>query len=79
MQLILWLLTMGSYGQPFLTPVPPNGSDVLATMLLPFGYVIGVIRTLVIILLALLYALLVHGLCLLLVGFVPCALFVPYF
>ncbi|KAI0347399.1 hypothetical protein BDW22DRAFT_1404954 [Trametopsis cervina] len=47
--------------QPFLTPVPPVASDALASALLPIGYILGVVRTAVIIVLALLYTVLVRG------------------
>lgn len=53
--------------QPFLTPVPPVNSDVLATILLPFGYVLGVIRTALVAALGVLYVLLVGGVCAILV------------
>ncbi|EKM59393.1 uncharacterized protein PHACADRAFT_114068 [Phanerochaete carnosa HHB-10118-sp] len=49
--------------QPFLTPIPPVNSDVLATALLPVGYLLGVIRTALIAVLGVLYALLVSGVC----------------
>ena len=54
--------------QPFLAPVPPVSSDVLATILLPFGLVLGVIRTALIVALSVLYALLVGGICAVLVS-----------
>ena len=54
--------------QPFLTPVPPVSSDILANVLLPFGYIQGVIRTAFIVVLGALYALLVGGVCTLLVS-----------
>jgi hypothetical protein len=55
--------------QPFLTPVPPLGSEsVLAKLLLPIGYVVGAIRTVVLLAIVLLYAILVIPLNLLLVS-----------
>jgi hypothetical protein len=55
--------------QPFLTPVPPLGSEsVLAKALLPIGYVVGAIRIAVLLAIALLYAILVVPLNLLLVS-----------
>ncbi|KAI0082591.1 hypothetical protein K474DRAFT_1585839 [Panus rudis PR-1116 ss-1] len=57
--------------QPFLTPVSPVGSDVLKNILLPFGIVVGTIRTALILVLTLLYAVLVEGLCKLLVPLPP--------
>ncbi|KAL0949722.1 hypothetical protein HGRIS_009762 [Hohenbuehelia grisea] len=50
--------------QPFLNPVPPIGSDALATVALPFGYALAVIRTVLVVALSLLYVVLVNGLCL---------------
>ncbi|TCD67686.1 hypothetical protein EIP91_012052 [Steccherinum ochraceum] len=52
--------------QPFLTPLPPAGSDIFATALLPFGYILGVARTALIVVLGLVYAILVGGVCTLL-------------
>ena len=54
--------------KPFLTPVPPLGSDATAKVLLPFAYIIGIVRTALVLVLALAYAVLVHGVCLVLVG-----------
>ena len=50
--------------QPFLTPVPPLSNDVLAKALLPFRYLLGVARTLLVLGLALIYLVLVQGICL---------------
>ncbi|KAI0772700.1 hypothetical protein BC629DRAFT_1639305 [Irpex lacteus] len=47
--------------QPFLTPVPPVGSDALASVLLPFGYAAAAARTAAIAILTLLYVPLVQG------------------
>ncbi|ESK97655.1 vacuolar protein sorting protein vps66 [Moniliophthora roreri MCA 2997] len=49
--------------QPFLTPVPPPkpGSDFLYLVWAPIGYVIGAIRTVLVLGLTLVYVLLVHG------------------
>ncbi|GBE79578.1 hypothetical protein SCP_0207780 [Sparassis crispa] len=49
--------------QPFLKPVPPLGSETLAYLALPFGYVVGAIRLSLIVVLGLLYALVVRGFC----------------
>ncbi|THH33586.1 hypothetical protein EUX98_g559 [Antrodiella citrinella] len=49
--------------QPFLTPLPPAGSELLATILLPVGYVVGVIRTALIVALGVIYVVLVSGVC----------------
>lgn len=50
-----------NFCQPFLTPVPPVGSDALASVLLPFGYAAAAARTAAIAILTLLYVLLVQG------------------
>ncbi|KAF5322698.1 hypothetical protein D9619_000453 [Psilocybe cf. subviscida] len=50
--------------QPFLTPVPPLGSDLLAKATLPIRYPLAVIRTALVLVLALVYVLLVQGICL---------------
>ncbi|KIM46284.1 hypothetical protein M413DRAFT_65627 [Hebeloma cylindrosporum] len=52
--------------QPFLTPVPPLGSEFLARVTLPIRYALGFVRTIVILFIALVYVLLVRGLCLVL-------------
>ncbi|OBZ76740.1 hypothetical protein A0H81_04005 [Grifola frondosa] len=57
--------------QPFLKPVPPLGSDVLASIVRPFGYLVGAVRTLLVVVLALVYLLLVEGACLLLIPVPP--------
>ncbi|KAI0921305.1 hypothetical protein AcW1_004674 [Taiwanofungus camphoratus] len=51
--------------QPFLRPVPPTGSETLAKLVLPFRYLIGAVRTLLVVVLGLLYAL-IGGVCLVL-------------
>ncbi|KAL5530372.1 hypothetical protein ACEPAF_6630 [Sanghuangporus sanghuang] len=52
--------------QPFLTPVPPQESGSLATISKPLLYLIGIIRTALVLALAILYSLLVSGFCTLL-------------
>lgn len=54
--------------QPFLTPMPPLGSDLLAKATLPLAYVIGFVRTVLVLILLLVYLTLVPGLCLVLVS-----------
>ena len=54
--------------QPFLTPIPPLGSQlILAKVLLPLRYILATVRTLLVLLLALIYVVLVRGVCLILV------------
>ncbi|KDQ64853.1 hypothetical protein JAAARDRAFT_202123 [Jaapia argillacea MUCL 33604] len=50
--------------QPFLTPVPPLGSDASTKYLLPIAYILGILRTLLVLTLTLVYILLVRGVCL---------------
>ncbi|KZT71583.1 hypothetical protein DAEQUDRAFT_665718 [Daedalea quercina L-15889] len=50
--------------QPFLRPVPPTGSEVLTTIALPLGYVLAVLRTSLILILGILHAVVVEGVCL---------------
>ncbi|RDX55724.1 hypothetical protein OH76DRAFT_764849 [Lentinus brumalis] len=52
--------------QPFLRPIPPSGGELLANLLAPVGYALGVIKTAVLLALALVYFVLVHGVCLIL-------------
>ncbi|KDR83847.1 hypothetical protein GALMADRAFT_54978 [Galerina marginata CBS 339.88] len=52
--------------QPFLTPIPPLGSDLLAKVTLPLRYTLGIVRTTLILFLALVYVTLIEGLCLIL-------------
>lgn len=48
--------------------MPPVSSDLLANVLLPVGYLVGVVRTVLIVALGLVYAILVSGVCTLLVS-----------
>ncbi|KAF8913810.1 hypothetical protein CPB84DRAFT_1699095 [Gymnopilus junonius] len=57
--------------QPFLTPVPPLGSDILAKATLPVRYVLAIIRTTLILILGLVYVVLVRGFCLVLTPIPP--------
>ncbi|KAF8639664.1 hypothetical protein AX17_000928 [Amanita inopinata Kibby_2008] len=50
--------------QPFLTPVPSRAPHALANLLLPFRYLLAILRTALILLLLAIYAILVRGLCL---------------
>ena len=43
--------------------MPPVSSDIVASILLPFGYVIGVVKTTLVVLVGLLYVVVVHGIC----------------
>ncbi|KAH7922444.1 hypothetical protein BV22DRAFT_1037467 [Leucogyrophana mollusca] len=52
--------------QPFLSPVPPSETDVLATAFLPIRHLIGTLRTSLVLVLALVYLILVRGVCLIL-------------
>ncbi|KAI0650649.1 hypothetical protein C8Q79DRAFT_397753 [Trametes meyenii] len=52
--------------QPFLRPIPPSDTDILATLVSPLGYVVGVVKTVLVLGLALLYLVVVQGVCLLL-------------
>jgi hypothetical protein len=53
--------------QPFSTPLAPVSSNVLERFTLPFRYLLGVVRTSLILVLALVYIVLVWGLCMILV------------
>jgi hypothetical protein len=54
--------------QPFLAPVPPLGAEsVLTKVLLPLRYFLAIIRTSLVLLLALVYVISVRGVCLVLV------------
>ena len=53
--------------QPFLPPVPPQGSETPLSLLKPLFFLLGAVRTLFALLLVLIYAVLVHGVCSLLV------------
>ena len=56
------------FRQPFLTPVPPLGAEsVLTKIILPLRYILAIIRTLLVLLLALVYVISVRGVCLILV------------
>ncbi|KAF9482493.1 hypothetical protein BDN70DRAFT_875059 [Pholiota conissans] len=57
--------------QPFLTPVPPLGSELLARVVLPVRLALGLIRTALVLVLALLYVLLVQGVCMVFVPIPP--------
>jgi len=59
--------------QPFLTPVPPVGSEFLSRVTLPIRYSLGFIRTILILFIALVYVLLVPGVCLVLVMSLTCS------
>ncbi|KAI0352858.1 hypothetical protein OH77DRAFT_1484597 [Trametes cingulata] len=50
--------------QPFLRPIPPSGSEILATIITPVGYALGAVKTTLVLALALLYVVLVQGVCL---------------
>jgi len=49
--------------QPFLIPVPPLGSATVARIISPFSFVLGVIRTTVIVAIAAVYLVFVSGFC----------------
>lgn len=55
--------------QPFLTPVPPIGSDFLAKATLPLRLIFGAVRTALLLLLVPVYIVLVPGLCTIFVSF----------
>lgn len=61
--------------QPFLTPVPPVGSELLSNTTLPFRYIIGAVRTAIVLLLLPVYVALVPGLCLILVRLLPASVY----
>ncbi|KAH8118389.1 hypothetical protein DFH11DRAFT_668282 [Phellopilus nigrolimitatus] len=52
--------------QPFLSPVPPQGSESLATILRPGLYLLGTIRCILVLLLGLVYFIVVQTVCFLL-------------
>ncbi|KAK7695473.1 hypothetical protein QCA50_000109 [Cerrena zonata] len=64
--------------QPFLTPLPPVGSEVLKNVLLPFGFLVGAIRTTLVVILAALYVLLVESFCRILAPVPPLYRLVSY-
>ncbi|KAF8505586.1 hypothetical protein F5888DRAFT_1837178 [Russula emetica] len=49
--------------QPFLTPVPPLGSNAVAKIALPLSYVLGIIRTTLVVAIAAVYLVFVSGVC----------------
>ena len=57
--------------QPFLTPIPPLGSDTVAQITLPLSYALAVTRTVVIVAIAAVYFVFVSGLCTVLVRGLP--------
>ncbi|EMD40656.1 hypothetical protein CERSUDRAFT_111238 [Gelatoporia subvermispora B] len=57
--------------RPFIKLLPPTGSDITSKLLLPFGYALGTVRTLLLLVLGLLFAVLVQGVCLLLLPIPP--------
>lgn len=63
--------------QPFLRPLPPAGSEALATILAPVGYALGAVKTVLVLALALVYFVLVRGVCLVFVS-VSVRIPVPY-
>ncbi|KAH7916202.1 hypothetical protein BJ138DRAFT_1053487, partial [Hygrophoropsis aurantiaca] len=64
--------------QPFLTPIPPSETDVIAAALLPIRHIIGILRTSLILGLVFVYFLLVRGVCLVFVPIPPLARFVRW-
>ncbi|KAF8341635.1 uncharacterized protein EI90DRAFT_2965978 [Cantharellus anzutake] len=62
--------------QPFLNPVPPQTSDALPRVVLPIGYLIGAVRTVLVLLVTLLYILLVKGTCMIFLPVPPLYRFV---
>ncbi|KAI0335559.1 hypothetical protein GY45DRAFT_1267780 [Cubamyces sp. BRFM 1775] len=51
--------------QPFLRPIPPSGSEWIATAISPLRYAIGATKTVLLLALALVYLVVVQGVCLL--------------
>jgi len=49
--------------QPFLTPVPPLGSNTFSRIALPLSYTLGIVRTALIIVIAALYVVFISGVC----------------
>lgn len=43
--------------------MPPVSSDIVASILLPFGYAAGVVKTTLVVFVGLLYVVVVHGIC----------------
>ncbi|KAJ3511923.1 hypothetical protein NLJ89_g3822 [Agrocybe chaxingu] len=69
---------LGTGIQPFLTPVPPVGSEFLGKLTLPIRYVLGTIRTASILVLTAVYLVVVRGACLALLPIPPLYRFVEY-
>jgi hypothetical protein len=58
--------------QPFLTPIPPLGAEsILTKVLLPLRYISAILRTLLVLLLTLVYIASVRGVCLILLPIPP--------
>ncbi|EAU84701.1 hypothetical protein CC1G_00220 [Coprinopsis cinerea okayama7 len=57
--------------QPFLTPVPPAGGEFLAQATIPLRYPLAVVRTMLVLVISLLYLVTVQGACLLLLPLPP--------
>lgn len=55
-------------GQPFLRPIPPTGSEALLIATSPLRYAIGLVRTLLVLILGILHALIVEVVCQVLVS-----------
>jgi hypothetical protein len=65
---LIMLIFLDFRRQPFLAPVPPLGAEsVLTKILLPLRYILAIIRTSLVLLLALVYVASVRGVCLVLV------------
>ncbi|OSD04340.1 hypothetical protein PYCCODRAFT_1466301 [Trametes coccinea BRFM310] len=57
--------------QPFLRPIPASGSEWVVSAISPITYALGAVRTALVLALALIYAVLVQGVCLLLLPIPP--------
>ncbi|ETW84557.1 hypothetical protein HETIRDRAFT_171061 [Heterobasidion irregulare TC 32-1] len=57
--------------QPFLTPLPPSDSNIVLNITLPLRYLLGVLRTGIVVILASLYTVLVEGICSILLPIPP--------
>jgi len=57
--------------QPFLTPVPPVGSDLLDKITLPLRFIFGVVRTTLVLVLLVVYVTIVQTLCFVLIPVPP--------
>ena len=62
------LFLLNSQLQPFLTPVPPLGSEIISKVTLPLRLLSGIIRATLVLALSLLYVLIVRGVCLVFVS-----------